>query len=98
MQHCSGGRQSYGFICGGSGVQRRHSTKQLHTDLDITAHAFCLSFRWEVLLEVFIVAIPVGLGASCLCRVCTVAHCYNQMTKERGLTESRVPATYLPLS
>lgn len=56
------------------------------------------ALRWEMLSEVFVVATPVGLGASCVPAVCTVAHCCNQTVKDRGFTESRVPVTYLPLS
>lgn len=46
------------------------------------------ALRWERLSEVFIVAAPVGLGASYVFAVCIIAHCYNQTAKERRFTKA----------
>lgn len=68
------------------GLEYKEDTVQSSLIPTSTSQPTCSAsaLRWEKLLEVFIVATPAGLGASCAFAVLYVGICYNQPVMERG--------------
>lgn len=70
MEHCSGGSTAMALFV--VGLEYKEDTVQSSLIPTSTSQPTlsASAIRWEMLSEVFIVAIPVGLGASCVFAKC----------------------------